>query len=395
MDERRRRSRRVVAVLVAALVTTGLGVGPAHAATRASTTTLTLSQTHIRYGEMVWLTGKVTSGGSASKARKVVVERRLGSGSWAKVATTTTSSKGTFTVRQRPTKEYTFRARALATATRAGDSSPARRVDLTVGARTLAARAKALGSHAGKATSSAVKAKVSGTKAVTYRSHSHGLLVQVTKTSGTVRTWFVYGDILTAYRKQGGPKGALGVPLADPKCGLIESGCVQRFQHGAIYDNKNTKKASVALGSGRVTEVIAAEKSQVGYKQKTYNYSKYNVWAGRVGAWCSVFQSWAATASGNRAAIPQHASWAAFLKDVRAHEKLGKTPKVGSLVFFDTISDGKTAATHVGMVVKVKKSTIVTIEANTSTPGSHGDGRGVYQKERPRSWALFYAYPSY
>jgi hypothetical protein len=48
----------------------------------------------------------------------------------------------------------------------------------------------------------------------------------------------------------------------------------------------------------------------------------------------------------------------------------------------------------VGIVVKVKKSSIVTIEGNTSTPGS-ATTRGVYQKERPRSYALFYAYPAY
>ena len=393
MNTRHRRRRRTFVVLLVAALAGLFSAVPADAAT-SSTTTLKLSQTGIRHGEMVWLTGNVTSAGKASPGRKVVIERRLGSAGWKTIATSTTASAGTFSVRQRPAKAYTYRARALASGSRAGDASATRTVHFTTGARTLAARAKLLGARVGSPTSGIGRPTLSGVRSVAYRTYGKEMLVQVVSTTNVTRTWLVYGDILTAYKKQGGPKGALGVPIADPKCGLLESGCVQRFQHGSIYDNKHTKGV-VAKGSGRVTEIIAAERSQVGYKQKTYNSSKYNSWVGRVGAWCSVFQSWASVASGNPGVIPKHARWADFLADVRAHEKLGKTPKVGSLVFFDTISDGRTAATHVGLVVQVKKSSIVTIEANTSTPGGNGSGRGVYQKERPRSWALFYAYPAY
>jgi hypothetical protein len=386
------RIRRLLAVAAITTLAVALPVVPASAAAP-STTTLSLSSSGIRYGEMIWIAGKVTSGGTASAGRRVVVERRLGSGSWHKVAALTTSSSGSYSVRQRPAKEYTYRARALATSSKAGDSSSARTVQRTYGPRTIAARAEILGGRVGTPTGSTVKATISGA-AVAYRAYSRGLLVKVLTSSRSSRTWLVYGDILTAYRKSGGPKGALGYPLADPRCGLLEGGCVQLFQRGAIYDNANTE-AVIAKGTGAKAEVIAAARSQVGYLQKSYNNSKYNKWVGRQGAWCSVFQSWAAVASGNPGVIPKHTNWAAFLSDVRANEKLGKTPKVGALVFFDTFTDGETAATHVGLVVKVKASSIVTIEANTSTPGTDGQGRGVYQKERPRSWALFYAYPAY
>lgn len=393
MSTRHRHRRRTLVVVLVAALAGLLPAVPAQAAA-SSTTTLKLSQSGIRHGEMVWITGKVTSGGKASPGRKVVVERRLGSGSWKTVGTPKTSASGTFTVRQRPTHEFSFRARVLATSTRGGDASVVRTISFTAGDRTLAGRAKVLGARVGAPTSGIGRPTVSGVRSVAYRTYGKEMLVQVRSTKNVLRTWLVYGDVLVAYKKQGGPKGSLGVPIADPKCGLLEGGCVQRFQHGSIYDNRRTKGV-VAMGSGRKTEIIAAERSQVGYQQKTFNSSKYNAWVGRVGAWCSVFQSWAAVASGNPGVIPKHARWADFLADVRAHEKLGKTPKVGSLVFFDTISDGRTQATHVGLVVKVKASTIVTIEANTSTPGGHGDGRGVYQKERPRSWALYYAYPAY
>ncbi|WP_081861429.1 CHAP domain-containing protein [Cellulomonas sp. HZM] len=383
------RRRHLTAALLAAVLALGGLVGAAGPALATGTSLkLQVSSPSIRHGEMVWFTGKLTSGGKGLKARTVVLERRTSSG-WHRVATSTTSSSGTFSVRQRPYGEYSYRARATAS----GVKSTVRKIHLTYGKRTIAARAAILGDRAGAARGSTASAKVAGTTAVRYRSYSHGMLVQVTNKAGSVRTWFVYGDILTAYKKAGGPKGKLGVPLADPKCGLIESGCVQRFSGGAIYDNKHTKGA-VAYGKTKAAEVIAAARSQVGYRQKRYNDSKYNAWVGRVGAWCSVFQSWAAVASGNPGAIPKHAKWSVFLADVRAHMKLGKTPKVGALVFYDTISDGRTAATHVGVVVKVNASSIVTIEGNTSTPGDSA-GRGVYQKTRPRSMPLYYAYPTY
>ncbi|MEN0129213.1 MAG: CHAP domain-containing protein [Brevundimonas sp.] len=391
MQSRHRRLLTVAAVTSLAAALPAVLPAPRAEAATPSTTTLTLSSSSIRYGEMVWLTGKVTAAGKASAHRKVVVEQRYHGGAWRTVATSTTSSTGTYSVRQRPAKEFTYRARVLATSSRAADASPSRTVDLTVGARVLSARASILGSRLGAPSGATTKATLAGDH-VTYRSYGKGMLVQVS--GAATRTWFVYGDILSAYRKSGGPKGSLGVPIADPKCGLLESGCVQRFTHGSIYDNKHTKGV-VAKGTGRKTEVIAAARSQLGYLQKSYNNSKFNVWVGHRGAWCSVFQSWAAVASGNPGVIPKHATWAKFLADVRAHEKLGHTPKVGALVFFDTITDGSTAATHVGLVTKVHASTIETIEANTSTPGTGGQGRGVYAKERPRSWALYYAYPEY
>ncbi|ROS31225.1 CHAP domain-containing protein [Cellulomonas sp. PhB150] len=383
------KQRWSVMTIVAILVASGLTVlaPPAGAAGR-TVVTMSVSSQQVRRGEMVWFSGKVTAGGKAATGRSLALQRRSGS-TWTTVATSTTSSKGTFSIRQRPAAEHTYRVLAKA----AGVASARRSIEITGGKRGLWQRADILGSRLGTAKGSTASATVKGTKSVRYRSFTKGMLVQVTKASGTQRSWLVYGDILTAYRKRGGPTGWLGVPLADPKCGLLESGCVQRFTGGAIYDNKN-KAAVVVRGTGRKVEIIAAAKSQVGYQQTSYNNSKYNKWAGRTGAWCSVFQSWAAAASGNTWVIPQHARWASFLADVRKNEKLGSTPRVGALVFYDTILDGKTAATHVGLVVEVRSKTIVTIEGNTSTPGA-SDGRGVYQKERPRSMPLYYAYPRY
>lgn len=382
--------RRSGAILISAvLAATGLGAAavPAQAA-GTPVASLKVSATHLKHGEMVWFTGRVTSAGKAAPGRKLVLQRHKGS-SWTNVATSTSSSTGSFSVRQRPASASAYRVKVVSS----GKVSTVRRVTFTSGARSLGSRAAILSSRLGASTGSTASAKVAAFSSVRYRSYAHGMLVQVVRPSGSTRTWLVYGDILATYRKAGGPKGALGAPLADPRCELVEGGCVQRFTGGAIYDNAHTR-GFVAKGTGRKVEVIAAARSQVGYRQKTFNSSKFNTWVGRKGAWCSVFQSWAAAASGNSSVIPQHARWADFLADVRAHEKIGTTPKVGALVFYDTILDGQTRATHVGLVVKVSKTTITAIEGNTSTPGD-SNGRGVYQKVRPRSIPLYYAYPRY
>jgi len=227
------------------------------------------------------------------------------------------------------------------------------------------------------------------------REYAKGMLVQVKK-KGERRTWLVYGDIYRAYRKAGGPKGKLGVPTGDPRCGLPEAGCIQRFTKAAIYDNKSTKGV-VQTGKGRRAEILAVARSQVGYSPSRKNATKYNKWVGSVGqAWCSSFLSWVSYAAGTGKTIPRHKRLTGLLKDIRENKvmKTGSAPKKGALVFFDTFDDGVVEATHVGIVVKVKSSTIVTVEANTSNP-KNSSQRGVYQKERQRSRALFYAYPEY
>src|SRR5699024_6867198 len=144
------------------------------------------------------------------------------------------------------------------------------------------------------------------------------------------------------YLKNGGPQGKLGVPLADARCGLTESGCVQRFRGGAIYDNKNVKP-TVFLGTSKAVEVLAAAKSQAGYIQKAHNRSKYNSWIGSTNAWCSFYQSWAFAAAGHKSLIPQSKKFTSFVKSARSSLKTGSKPNVGALVFFDTITDGRVA----------------------------------------------------
>lgn len=369
----------------------------AHAARTAVTVDLKVSQSRLVDGEMVWVRGKVRTkaGERPVKGAKVRIERKTAKG-WQRVATRKTNAKGGFKLRTRPDATTTFRARVVKSPEHRKAKSAKRKVRLNVTDRTLAERAATLGKRTGKAKGTTSSAKVSKKKRATWRNFAKLMLVEVAGPKRT-RTWLVQGDIRTAYRKAGGPTGRLGAPLADPSCGHLEAGCVQRFQGGAIYDNRNTSKATIVYGKGPHTEVLAAAKSQVGYAESRFRASKFNRWISSTGQpWCSAFLSWAAIAAGRPDAIPKHARLYQLERDLRANARgrFGTTPKRGALVFFDNDDDGVLSPTHIGIVLRVRKNTIVTVEGNTTNPATRS-GRGVYKKVRSKSHPVYYWYPKY
>ena len=387
-------TRAALIALLALAIAFVAAPAPTQAKAPAATVSLRVSTTDIAKGEMVWVRGKVrTKSGKAIKGVKVRIDQRTGSG-WERVATRKSNANGRYTLRTRPESQGTYRARVIASSKARKATSPHRALQFNVSARTLEDRARALGKRTGKAKGKVRSAQTSKKTTATWRNFAKMMLVEVVKPKKT-RTWFVHGDIRKAYRKAGGPNGKLGVPLADPKCGLRESGCVQRFKGGAIYDNKNTSKATVVRGKGRRMEVLAAALSQDGYVGSA-RASKFNTWINSTGlAWCSAFVSWAGEAAGTTA-IPKHARLQQLVRDLRKNspERFGTKPKRGALVFFDNNNDGVRNPTHIGIVLKVRKDTIVTVEGNTSHPATRS-GRGVYKKVRAKSHPIYYWYPKY
>lgn len=150
-------------------------------------------------------------------------------------------------------------------------------------------------------------------------------------------------------------------------------------------------------GKGRRTEVLAAALSQDGYQEPVYRASKFNKWINSVGRpWCSAFVSWAAAAVDSKA-IPKHARLFQLYADLRANapERFRSKPKQGALAMYDYNNDGITKPTHIGLVLEVRKNTIVTVEGNTANPRRPRVGGGVHKKVRPQSEVLFYWYPRY
>lgn len=415
------RTRMAAFLLVVALLGVGLAASETRAAaadvahgqqaavlpaavTSRSAVTLNVSQSVLRKGERVWIAGKVKVGSKVAPKRTVVIERRSSAGAAWKTATTVkTRSTGKFTVELRPTKTFEYRARVAATTGAGAATSKVKKVKFTSNKRNMNARANLLGSRLGKPTTK-IKSlsgaqrkatKVKKVKAVQHRKFANGTLVKV-RTSKT-RTWLVSDKIEQVYRAAGGPTGKYGVPVQDAKCGLIEQGCIQRFSKGTIYSNKSKTKATGAVVTGRKGEVIAAARSQVGYKYHYSNssvqHTKFNSFMGNTKAWCSFFTSWASAASGNGTLIPKSKSFTTFKADVNRTMKTGHTPKVGALVFFNTYAPAG-VPTHAGIVASISGSTIRVIDGNTvgNLPPNH---RGVLERDWPKSRALFYAYPNY
>jgi len=389
--------------VVSSLAATRTPVAAPTAARSATRVTLAVSDTKVRKGERIWFAGRVTA--SPTSGRKVVLERRKIGGAWKSYTTTKTRANGKFSGTVRPTGVYQYRARVTSKGKSPAATSPTRKVTFTTGKRNLTQRAQMIGAGRLGKPSTKVKSlsakqrkatKVKGATTIKHQRFAKGLLVSVTK-KGTTRTWLVTGKILKKYLAAGGPTGKLGVPVVDAKCGLVESGCVQRFSRGTLYSSSWKSKASWTPVTGSKGEVIAAARSQVGFR---YRYStpgvqhtKFNSWMGSTRAWCSFFQSWASAASGNGSTIPKANSFQKFRSKVGATMKTGKTPKVGALVFFNTVPPAGTV-THVGLVTAVSGSTITVIDGNTVGPLPPGY-RGVLERKWPRSRALYYAYPSY
>lgn len=392
-----------VTTVVSSLATAQAVPAAPLAAKKATKVTFNVSDTKVRKGERIWFAGRVTA--SPKSGRKVVIERRKAGGSWKSYTTTKTRSNGKFRGTVRPTAVYEYRARVTAKGASPAATSATRKVAFSTGKRNLTQRAQMIGSaRLGKATTK-VKVlsakqrkatKVKGATTIKHQRFAKGLLVSVTK-SGSTRTWLVTGKILKKYLAAGGPTGKLGVPVVDAKCGLIESGCVQRFSRGTIYSSSWKSKASWTPVTGSKGEVIAAARSQVGFRYRYatpgVQHTKYNSWMGSTRAWCSFFQSWASAASGNGSTIPKANSFQKFRSQVGKTMKTGKTPKVGALVFFNTVPPAGTP-THVGLVIAVSGSTITVVDGNTVGPLPAGY-RGVLERTWPRSRALYYAYPSY
>ncbi|NLF03795.1 MAG: hypothetical protein GX593_02120 [Actinomycetales bacterium] len=368
---------------------------------------LDVSWHEFRHREAVRLTGKVTKNGKAVKRTTVKLYREdLKNGKSGRVATARTTSSGRFAIWLSPSNDTLYSARV------GSARSDEIRVDRTVGERTLDDRERTLGSRIGAEKSKVKRLSkssrrglgISSIDTIRYREHTRGLLVEVTQ-GARVRTWLVTGKIRTAYEKAGGPRGKYGVPLGDARCGLMEGGCLQRFSGGALYSKKSKSRAYGQTGNSRVSMVVAVARSQVGYAEPSFRNSKYNRWTDSVNSpWCSAFQSWVVAAAGRSDLLPKRARLWQLVRDIKKDDDVTifkpssrkHKPKLGTLAFYDYRygGDGKDPS-HMGLILKVKKNTLVTLEGNTSKAGGFGNKRGVYIRERPKSRVVFYANPDY
>lgn len=145
--------------------------------------------------------------------------------------------------------------------------------------------------------------------------------------------------------------------------------------------------------------VLDVARSQLGTVQGRDGSNPYGAAYGmdRV-AWCNQFVWWCFREAGAADLTPRSAYTPSTAAWYQQRGRADRTPRVGSLVFFDWPGDGVDRISHVGLVEAVNPDgTLTTIEGNT-TSGNAGDqrmGGGVWRRRRGTSAVVVYGHPAY
>ena len=374
----------VAAAAVGRVLPLGAVVGAAPAAAANHSVNLRVNQADARSSELVLIRGRALRGGSAPGAVRVVLLLRKPGGALRPVQATRTGPAGRYSFRHRLAGNRQYRVRyeqpngsllaRSGVVSVAGRSAPRTREERT------AAWRDTLGSPATKPRTQRLHGA-----SVRYRGWKNAVVAQVGANTSIVR-----GEILSAYRGAGTIRGRLGAPIGDENCQLLGTGCLQRFQNGAIYvDPAAPRRVTVVSGHPpKRASFIAVGRSQVGYVEPYYRGSKYNAWMGNSNAWCGYYQAWVGRASGNGAVFPRGRNFDAQVQTFTRKASRVGGPRVGAFVFFDYRGVGR--PTHGGYVVGVNSNgTIQILEGNTG-PSS---ARAVRESVRGTSQVHSYWMP--
>lgn len=153
-------------------------------------------------------------------------------------------------------------------------------------------------------------------------------------------------------------------------------------------------------------ELLAAAKKEVGVTEYPANSNtvKYNTWfygravSGSDYPWCMAFIQWLFDHAGAR--LPYITagctSFMTYVRNNRPAQYITENFRAGDIALFDF--DGKPEeAEHVGLITAVNKTTVETIEGNTSfsTWGSQDNGGAVAEKTREKSIIICAYRPDY
>lgn len=132
---------------------------------------------------------------------------------------------------------------------------------------------------------------------------------------------------------------------------------------------------------GTAAALIAAALAEVGTIEQGDNLTKYGQYTGANGLpWCGSFVNWCANQAGVK--IPNMVSTAAGAQKMKDQLRWQLTPHLGDLCFMDFPHDGVDRISHIGIVVKVGKTSVLCVEGNTSGNGDQRNGGMVMTKQR-------------
>jgi hypothetical protein len=338
--------------------TQGAGAAPAPELL-APTLTLAASAATVRPGERVRLTGLAKDGNTVLAGATVTIQRRSDE-QWRSITTAVAGDGGAYTA-------FTWvdtRATVRAIVRQAGRVLIGGETTIAVGAvkRSMAQRAAELRSVYGRGGTTRTltarersRAGASDTARVSYQHLGASVMLVEVAGRSTAKTWLVKGAIQKRYIATGGPTGAFGVPLQDPRCGLPDGGCLQTFAHGTLYSRPGETSATRLTGARG--DIVAVLLTQVGYTQRgshsgTRIPTKFQEWAGSGAAWCSIFLAWGANRAGHDDIIPAHRHFRDYRATLRSDIRRLRTPKAGALV----IMDGGEVLGHAAIVESVDRA---------------------------------------
>lgn len=127
-------------------------------------------------------------------------------------------------------------------------------------------------------------------------------------------------------------------------------------------------------------EFINVAISQIGYKEKGDNYTKYGEWYGvNPGAWCDMFVCWCANQVGAlKKLIPKYCNVGDTRKWYKAKDLLTTKPHIGDL--FIVMKNG--AGQHIGIVEYIEGNYVHTIEGNLSNKVKRSKRKITYKTSK-------------
>lgn len=133
--------------------------------------------------------------------------------------------------------------------------------------------------------------------------------------------------------------------------------------------------------TGTAAKVIEIALGEVGTIEEGDNLTKYGKFTGFDGQpWCGSFCNWVFHEAGVK--IPSMVSTALGAQKLKDQARFVDTPQVGDLCFMDFPHDGIDKISHIGIVVKAGKTSVITVEGNTSGTGDQRNGGMVMIKKR-------------
>lgn len=193
--------------------------------------------------------------------------------------------------------------------------------------------------------------------------------------------------------------------LANMKASVLTGKGRMTVDEAWSTSNKNNKLTTTHVaddymnrsGLANAQKIIKMAESQIGYVEKSGNYSKYGAEYGWDGVyWCVIFVWWVFKHAGASKLFfggKKTASCTELKNYYAANNQIVTTIKPGDLVFFN-FNGGKNTE-HIGIAVSASGDKVTTIDGNTGNTGSQSNGDGVYKKTRNRKFVVAVARPAY